>query len=76
MSIKIYVKVITETEKAMLVDIVDLETEESLHSKNLWIPKSQILETKEITGELEIRTMAITDWIANEKEIIGEEIEI
>ena len=50
-----------ETEAAILCEI-----EGELH----WLPKSQICEDSEVTGEGDEGTLVITQWIAQQKGLL------
>ena len=72
---EIEVKIIRITLKAYLVEM-DVEDSESALPKKTeeWIPKSQVTET-DCLAEGDEGTMEITEWVAKQKGLMGDDDE-
>ena len=67
-----YGDIIRETEKAMLVQVVDITTNEPI-GKAVWLPNSQTPAAVPITSNTRgIMKITITGWLAGVKEITAQ----
>jgi len=55
------VEVLKETEKALLCKI---------GGEDWWIPKSQLREENEVSGEGDVGKLVISEWLATEKGLL------
>lgn len=74
-TMEIEVKILRISPKAYLVEMF-IENEESAEPKKTeeWIPKSQVVET-DCLAEGDEGTMEITEWIAKQKGLLGDDDE-